>query len=749
MKVLSSALSFSNLVLKRNVYCATRSAVAISLLLLASNTSTTARAWSATATNRNLPFSSLTALAAESTDGDSEQLPQGKTGWNHNPPKNPDFYSTAAEVEALSKEIAKPETKSNPRTGWLHNTESAANKNQASRSANTQDEETQKPSAAGLARRRLEEAMKASRENHRIVSPGALHACGKDRQIVVTEHRMSVPLVHPDEEPKSEVPGMPSITPARKSVKSIDVAFTIVEEVKDEETRQWYQSISPTLTPSKRAAAYKRRCGMKSAKDMILYLQGGPGFGAPTPVVALDFAKGGGSWGSAALDKYQRVVLMDQRGTGKSSPLTKQSLERRFPDLFCSDDKQDDGEELRNKASGSLEEATEFMAQFRADSIVKDAELIRNVLMYTPTVDDQLEDEDGIDSKDVYDPSLPNPWGCVLGQSFGGFCTMTYLSQVEHPPKICLLTGGIAPMLADSAVDVYTSLWKKVKERNLRYYDMYPGDIDVVKTIVRQLLQAEENGEIPRLPSGGRLTARRFLHLGMMLGGSPSSFASMHSLLSSAFLQPLSKDEAMEFSRGFLKAVDQAQPFDEYPIYFWLHESIYADGNSKQTKGSKDGNATGWSADRAFAAKVDARSSDAQEYDYRFTSSVDSNLPVMFFGEMVFPWMAEDFEECSGFGCLQLANGLASKKDWGPLYDADHMRTVLEDGRSNSAAAVYYEDMYVDFDHCMKVTARGGPLEKCKVYITNEYQHSGIRDDGATIFNKLHGMATGCIRNPS
>jgi hypothetical protein len=246
----------------------------------------------------------------------------------------------------------------------------------------------------------------------------------------------------------------------------------------------------------------------------------------------------------------------------------------------------------------------------------------------------------------------------------------------------------------------------------------------------------------------------------MMLGGSPSSFATMHELLSSAFLQPLSnKDDTKEFSRRFLKEVDQAQPFDEYPIYFWLHESIYADGNrnrnrinNKQRSGDDDGIeiATNWSADSAFETKIGARSSsDAAEYDYKATSKEDSNLPVLFFGEMVFPWMAEDYAECGGLGCTALANGLATKKDWGPLYDADHMRAVLEDGRSRSAAAVYYEDMYVDFDLSMKVASRGGPLEKCKVYVTNEYQHSGIRDGGAAIFNKLHGMATGSVRTPS
>jgi hypothetical protein len=40
-------------------------------------------------------------------------------------------------------------------------------------------------------------------------------------------------------------------------------------------------------------------------------------------------------------------------------------------------------------------------------------------------------------------------------------------------------------------------------------------------------------------------------------------------------------------------------------------------------------------------------------------------------------------------------------------------------------------------------------LEKCKAYVTNEYQHSGLRDSGASIFTKLHGMATGSVRTPS
>ena len=286
-----------------------------------------------------------------------------------------------------------------------------------------------------------------------------------------------------------------------------------------------------------------------------------------------------------------------------------------------------------------------------------------------------------------------------------------------------------------SAYDVYRSLWNKVKERNLRYYDMYPGDIGIVKKIVEALLE-----EPAPLPSGGLLTARRFLQLGLDLGGSPSSFAKFHDMLSNAFLDSSAEGEGedLDFKRAFLKLMDSAQSFDDNPLYFWLHESIYADG--------PENSPTDWAAHRAFEDVL----KESKDFDYRYTSSLtDDSQPTLFFGEMMFPWMPQDYEELSGVGLQAVANDLASKKDWGKLYDADQMRRVLEDGTCKAAAAVYHEDMYVDFDACTKVTARGGPLEKCKLWVTNEYQHSGIRDDGAKIFGKLHNMALGSLRLPS
>src|SRR5215469_7319265 len=129
--------------------------------------------------------------------------------------------------------------------------------------------------------------------------------------------------------------------------------------------------------------------GSESAElPWLVFLQGGPGFGAQRPV-------GRESWLDRALRDY-RVLLLDQRGTGASTPATRQTLAR-FPTAAAQAD---------------------YLAHFRADSIAADAELIR--------------------------PQLTGgaPWS-ALGQSFGGFCTVSYLSAARagcarrSSPAVC------------------------------------------------------------------------------------------------------------------------------------------------------------------------------------------------------------------------------------------------------------------------------------------------------------------------
>jgi len=134
---------------------------------------------------------------------------------------------------------------------------------------------------------------------------------------------------------------------------------------------------------------------------------------------------------------FERIVLMDQRGTGKSSPITKQRLKKQFTDLFllddCEESKDSESAEMqlkRAKVSKATTDATDYLSKFRADSIVRDCEWIKGALTQTTSPSTMLE-------------KPPQPWGAALGQSFGGFCLMTYLSSIANPPTMTLFTGGI------------------------------------------------------------------------------------------------------------------------------------------------------------------------------------------------------------------------------------------------------------------------------------------------------------------
>jgi len=128
----------------------------------------------------------------------------------------------------------------------------------------------------------------------------------------------------------------------------------------------------------------------------------------------------------------------------------------------------------------------EYLANFRADSIVHDAELIRQEL--------------GVDR-----------WS-VLGQSFGGFCVMSYLSLA---PTACARHSSPAASRRSPSpsIEIYAATYRRTLDRSRRYYERYPGD----RARVRELCARLESDEI-RLPGGDRLTARRFRQLGHLLG---------------------------------------------------------------------------------------------------------------------------------------------------------------------------------------------------------------------------------------
>lgn len=56
------------------------------------------------------------------------------------------------------------------------------------------------------------------------------------------------------------------------------------------------------------------------------------------------------------------------------------------------------------------------------------------------------------------------------------------------------------------------------------------------------------------------------------------------------------------------------------------------------------------------------------------------------------------------------------------------------------AAALYYEDLYVNFKLAMETASE---IAGIRLWITNEYMHSGLRDGGGVVLDHLLGMLNG------
>ncbi|MCI16999.1 proline iminopeptidase-like protein [Trifolium medium] len=83
-----------------------------------------------------------------------------------------------------------------------------------------------------------------------------------------------------------------------------------------------------------------------------------------------------------------------------------------------------------------------------------------------------------------------------------------------------------------------------------------------------------------------------------------------------------------------------------------------------------------------------------------------------------------------------VANILSEKKDWPRLYDIQS----LNNNKVPVAAAVYYEDMYVNFKLSKETASQ---IVGIRLWITNEFMHSGLRDDGSKVLDHLLGMLNG------
>lgn len=383
------------------------------------------------------------------------------------------------------------------------------------------------------------------------------------------------------------------------------------------------------------ARAVKRGEQADAAKPWLVYLQGGPGFPGPRPMA-------NNGWLKRALDDYH-VLLLDSRGNGRSAVVLPQTLARR----------------------GDARAQADYLMHFRADRIIRDAEMIRRELV-----------------------GEREPWS-VLGQSYGGFCAVHYLSAQPQGLREVFITGGLPP-LSGSADDYYRHTYPEVQRKTRRFFERYPADRELCARIMEHLHRHEV-----MLPTGGRLTVRRFQQVGFMLGFEDGN-ENLHYLLESAFCDGVG---GAELSLPFLRALENSQPFETNPIFAVLHEMCYTQGAASR-----------WSAERVRAEFPDM--------------AWVPGRPPSFTGEMIYPWMFEDY---AGLRPLrEVAELLAQEERWPALYNA----ATLARNTVPAVAAIYAEDMYVPRALSEETAASIGCM---KAWLTNEYEHNGLRASDAVV----------------
>ncbi|MDN3445382.1 alpha/beta fold hydrolase [Microbacterium sp. APC 3901] len=347
----------------------------------------------------------------------------------------------------------------------------------------------------------------------------------------------------------------------------------------------------------------------------LVFLQGGPGHEAPRPF----HASSSPAWLDEALAHY-RVVMLDQRGTGLSTPVGDADLER-----------------------GS-DEVAEHLTHLRADSIVRDCEAMREHLS-------------------------AETWS-VLGQSFGGFTTLAYLSTDADSLADVFITGGLSTVNRHPD-EVYALCYDKMRAASEKYYRRFPEH----RVVMRRLVDRAAAGDIV-LPDGEVVSPSRLRSVGSALGTN-DGWQTVWSLLE--------RDPA---SNAFRHDLMHAMPYGgRNPLYFAFHESSYANGH-----------ATRWSAERT------------EPQDFR-------DDVTLFTGEHIRREWTETVPAFRPWRDVALA---LADFEWPQIYN----EVAIAASGATGAAAVYVNDVYVPMEFSLE-TARLIP--GVELWVTSEHEHNGVR----------------------
>ena len=249
---------------------------------------------------------------------------------------------------------------------------------------------------------------------------------------------------------------------------------------------------------------------------------------------------------------------------------------------------------------------------------------------------------------------------------------------------------------------MYRATYTKLTFRQEQFFTQVPWANDRIREIAYHLDNSDET-----LPTGERLSSRRFRTIGINLGRG-DGYLSLAYLLENPFV---TVKGVKRLRRDFLASVGSQVSFEGAPLYAAIHESIYG--------GVGGTHPTNWSAHRI------------REEIAGYEENADPRTADKFYltGEHIYPWQFTEDPALRPFA--ESAEQLAQYEWRHNPYDADTLGSAAS---PTAAAAVYVDDVFVPFELSM---ATAHAYRDVRPHITNFYQHDGIGFGGAEILGIL------------
>lgn len=359
-------------------------------------------------------------------------------------------------------------------------------------------------------------------------------------------------------------------------------------------------------------------------RTVLLYLCGGPGAdNPPCRIPAMN------DW---FLKKGYCIFYICYRGCGDSSPVRSGSL----------------------LARNGHDDATmaEYISHFTQDNIVRDLEAIRKRLCL-------------VASKDI-------KW-TILGQSYGGYISLSYLSMHPDGLKEVFITGGLPPCGMD--LDDYFGIeYQDIVVKNKAWLATYPDADDLVRNVLR--LIAEIGPKKIKMTGRGYMSGQKLLTLGRQFG-SKVGFPEVYDLL-----QKIKQDLITTRSLGpeTIAEFESILHIDERPLYPLLLEQTWCSGGPAN-----------WAAERV-AREIPGfeylRADERGEYpDPASTTTNDG--PIYFTANTYCRFHYDTHEELMD---LKGAAEILAQHDWECPYDFERLAA----NEVPVYAIIFEKDMHLD-----------------------------------------------------